>query len=126
MKKIIICIIIFSSFNAFASSQAKMQKVMHTYLHSIKTANKVKLQEVVSKKYYELLNKENQLEELFKQQSKDNKKITFDLKFQKYHNKENHFLVNIKDKSKEEYDHYWYVIVLKDGKYKILKEEYLD
>lgn len=126
MKLLLTLFIVFTSMLTFAKSEKKMHSLMHSYLHSIKTADKVKLKEILSEKYFNLLNKDKQLDQLFKQQTNDNKKITFDLKFQKYHNKKDHFLVNIKDKSQKEYDHHWYVVILKDGKYKILKEEYLD
>lgn len=126
MKSIIIIFILLSSNLVFAKSQSDMHKVMHTYLHSIKTANKTKLKEIVSDKYFKVLNKDGQLEKLFKQQTKNKKKITFDIKFQKYHNKKNLYLVNIKDKTQKDYGHYWYVVEHKDGKYKILKEQYLD
>lgn len=126
MKSLIVILILLFTFSSFASSKAEMKSVMHTYLESIKTADKIKLKKVVSDNYYKLLAKDGQLEKLFKQQKKDDKKIDFDMKFQKYHNKKDHFLVNIKDKSQKEYGHYWYVVEFKNGKYKILKEEYLD
>lgn len=126
MKNLLVIFVLLLSSSSFANLQADMQTVMHSYLYSIKTGNKPKLKAVVSKKYFETLNKDGQLDKLFKRQKKDGKKISFDLKFQKYHNKKNQFLVNIKDKSEKKYSHYWYIVEFKDGKYKILKEQYLD
>lgn len=126
MKSLVIIFILLLSKISFANSKDDMQTVMHNFLHSIKTANSKELKKIVSEKYYKILSKDGQLKKLFKSQKQDNKKIVFDLKFQKYHNKKNQFLVNIKDKSEVHYSHYWYVVELKDGKYKILNEQYLD
>lgn len=126
MKKVILIFILLFIGTSFAKSQTDIKTVMHSYLHSIKTANRAELKEVVSDKYYKILSKDGQLENLFKTQTKDDKKILFDIRFQKYHHKKNLFLVNVKDKAEAHYSHYWYVVELKDGKYKILKEEFLD
>ena len=88
--------------------------------------DKAGIKKVVSKKYFQQLNKENGLDELFKMQKRDGKKVKFDLKFQKYHDKKNHYLVNIKDKSQKNYDHNWFVIQKVKNKYIIKEEFYMD
>lgn len=126
MKKLLAFFLILSSSMTLASTQSEIKTVMHKYLNSIKTSNTEGIKQVVSNQYFKDLDKNDGLKKLFQAQSNDGKKIEFDMKFQKFHGKENHFLVNIKDKSQKEYDHYWYVIIKKNGKYIIEKEQYLD
>lgn len=124
MKQLLMFLLILPSIT-FAQKQKMFKELMHTYLHSIKTSNEVKLKSVISNRYYKDLKKDNQLKELFAVQKNDTKSIEFDLKFQKFTN-ENEYLVNIKDKSKKSYDHFWFVVKYKDGKLIIDREYHMD
>lgn len=124
MKVLFIITLLISGF-AFAESQAKFKDLMHGYLLSIKTSNETELKKKVSAKYFNSLKKDDQLKELFSMQKNDGKKIDFDLKFQKF-GQGNEYLVNVKDKSKKEYDHFWYVVKKVDGKFVIDREFHMD
>lgn len=126
MKKVALLLFILFSNLCFADASSEIQKLMYNYLSSIKNANEQVLKESVSSQYFQILNKDQGLKKLFKLQKKDGKKIIFDMKFQKFHKKKDYYFVNIKDKKQKEYDHYWFVVHKKDGKFIIEKEQYLD
>jgi hypothetical protein len=125
MKLFLLMMTLFVSLSSHAENHETFTKLMHKHLHSIKTSNEVELKKTVSPSYFKLMSKDNGLEELFKLQKNDGKKIVFDLKFKKF-GKTGEFLVNIKDKRSFSFNHYWYVVKRVDGQYVIDREFHMD
>ena len=109
-----------------SASSSALFKLMHQHLSAMKAKNEVELKKTVTRNYFKLMSKDGQLKELFDLQKDDHKKIDFDIVFKELSEKQNQFLVNIKDKDKKEYDDHWFVIVMEDGKLKISKTQHLE
>lgn len=99
-----------------ASDQGKVEAVMLKYLKAIKAKDRKMLKSVVTDKYYQTLDKEDGIKNLFAMQPKDSGPIKVDVKVIK---QKKGYRANIKDKSDQDYDDYWYEIVVIGDQYKI-------
>lgn len=115
-----------SSSLVIAETKSTLYQLMHQHLSAMKAKDTTKLRKTVTIKYFKLMSKDGQLEELFLQQKNDRKKIDFDIVFKELSKKKNEYLVNIKDKDKKDYDDHWFVIIMENGKLKISKTQHLE
>ena len=119
MKKLILLISISIS-TSFAianeNTQEKMiQNHLHQYFLAFKNKNKHKLKSLVSSEYYSKLEKNNILANAFSKQVKRPME-DIDYKIIKAAKTKNRFFVNSKRKVEKSFDHYWYVVDLKNNK----------
>ena len=126
---LIISIYILSLSSVFAGDEKELKTLMTKYLQALKSKDINKIKKVVSVKYFKMLNSNKVLEMTFKKKLKDpKKKVTgnFDLTFQQGTTNKNLYFVNIKNKTSNDYNDYWYLIVKKDGKLIIDDMQFLE
>ena len=102
--------------NGYAVEKKALISFMNTYLESIHYKDQKTLKNITSEKFYHLLSK-HYLENKKIKQSGKFKRGGFDLTFKPTKIK-GEYLLNIKDQSKKEYSHGWYLI--KETKQKMI------
>jgi hypothetical protein len=119
MKKLILLISISISTSFAIANENTQEKMIKNHLHqyflAFKNKNKHKLKSLVSSEYYSKLEKNNILANAFSKQVKRPME-DIDYKIIKAAKTKNRFFVNSKRKVEKNFDHYWYVVDLKNNK----------
>lgn len=114
------------SISCFAIDQKESKELFKSYLESIRSSDKSKLEKVITKEYFNELSKKKLIEEMFKMNKKSNEKIDFDISIKKAALQKNLYYVNIKNKSDKHFGHNWFRVIRLKDKYKIDGTEFFD
>jgi hypothetical protein len=125
MKAFILLLILVWNATSFAN-ESDVKSLMLSYLSAIKKRDAKIIETVVTPKYYKILNQENQLQEMFKLQTNDQRPIEVDIIVKKVTTENNMYLVNFKDKQSKNYSHHWYVVIKENQQWKIDNEKMIE